>query len=212
MKKEIYKGWGSNMVGQEWEWVFSLEKQANGTYTLSGEQNLIDPEEIDEPFEFKPVSGLRRGADIYEQFQTMLSEMCIEIEEDDVDAIANEIVDLDPKVADHFRRAKDLLPRRAQRAELAAHRARDAKLAPFRQIIDAYCAKLTDHRTRGGGGISRPSERSRVWAFLEDYVCKNGELPTGYHSWNLSNGFLSGSRDFSDLTNGSSPGTSGNSG
>ena len=58
MKKEIYKGWGSKMVGQEWEWVFSLEKQANGTYTLSGEQNLIDPEEIDEPFEFKPVSGL----------------------------------------------------------------------------------------------------------------------------------------------------------
>lgn len=49
------------------------------------------------------------------------------------------------------------------------------------------------------GGMSRPSLRKRVRAFMEDYAAEHGRLPQRPHRWQLGNGFLSGKHDFSDL-------------
>ena len=96
MKKVIFETWDSNMARQEWRWVFFLEKCQNGTFSVSCLQELIEPEEYDEPFVVRPVGGLRRGADIYNCFQAILSETGGSILAEDVDAIADVVAELDP--------------------------------------------------------------------------------------------------------------------
>ena len=196
MKKPIFETWDSNMAGQEWRWVFSLEKCANDTFTLSGKQTLVEPEYDEESFEIEPVSGLRRGTDIYEQFQMMLSEAGEDIQDLDLDAIADAFIEFDPKAAHHFRRGEELLERHAEWGQRRRQRVDTKKLAPFRDKIDAYCANLDDSRP-----TRRPSERTRVRAFLEGYVRRFRETPTGLHTWNMGGGWGSGSHDFGDLPN-----------
>jgi hypothetical protein len=135
MKKVIFEFWDSNMAQQEWRWVFSLERCADGTFTLSGEQMLVGSEESDEPLQIAPASGLRLGADIYDRFQMMLAAVGENILQEDIDAIADEIAELDPKVADYFRRAEDLLLHRAQRSRRRERAEKEAIQMRFADAI-----------------------------------------------------------------------------
>jgi hypothetical protein len=194
MEKLIFEFRDSNMARQEWRWVFSLKRCADGTFTLSGEQIPVEPEESDEPFLIAPVSSLQRGTDIYEEFQVMLSEAGGDIHNEDLDAIADEIVEFDPKVAHHFLNGEGLLHRHACWQQRKLKREHDKALAPFRKRIDDYCATVDDRRPS-----RRPSERTRVRGFLEKYVIEHRKIPTGSHTWRMSNGWGDGSRDFSDF-------------
>jgi hypothetical protein len=176
MKKMIFKTWDSNMARQEWRWVFSLKRCADGTFTLSGEQIPVEPEESDEPFLIAPVSSLQRGTDIYEEFQVMLSEAGGDIHDEDLDAIADEIAELDPKVADHFRRAEDLLLHRAQRSRRRERAEKDAIQMRFADAIADRCAGLDDTPGQvGGRSISSPKDRA--WRYLESHLERIGQLP-----------------------------------
>lgn len=205
MKHTILAFDGSNMAKQEWRWSFDLEQLPDRTFTLTATQVIFsedegderDPE--DEPIEVEPAVGLRGGVDIFAELKRMLDEGNDDIERFDLEPIAEKIAAFDPKIAGHFLRGKRNLAGRERRAGHKAYRTRDTKLSPFLEAISAYCAGLSDDRTRGGGGISRPSERMRVRAFLEQYVVDHQKLPSGKQNWQLGNGFLSGSHDFSDL-------------
>ena len=199
MHRIILKIHDSNMAGQDWNWTCVLNRCENGSFSLKLEQELVEPEDTDAAFVIEPALGLRRGADIYQELSIMLESVGYDLREFDLNKIAEEMSFFDIKVADQFLRGQTLLERRFQRKERREQVIRDQKLAPFRKVIDDYCSSLNDNRTRGGGGISRPSEKSRVRAFLERYVCENGILPSGHHSWTFSNGFLNGSHDFGDL-------------
>ncbi len=198
MKHTILQFHESNMAGQSWAWIFKLEAK-NGTFVLSAEQKFDRNDEDDDPLEINPRTGLRGGADVYEALQEMLEEIFEDLKHFDLDAISVEITKFDAKTADQFTRGHQLLIRREQRQQRKAKKSREMALEQYQAKIDDYCSKLSDDRTRGGGGISRPSESSRVRAFLEHHVLEHGELPKGYHTWRLGNGFLSGERDFSDL-------------
>ncbi len=198
MKQEIFVFHDSSMARQEWYWKFVLETE-EGKFVLSAEQSFDCGEEEADPLEIEPKRGLKSGADIYEALRDMLGEIFEDIENIDLMPISVEIAKFDAKTADQFSRGQKLLERRDQRRHRKNQKSRDNALQPFRTKIDEYCAKLDDSRTRGGGGVSRPSERTRVRAFLEHYLLENGELPRGHQKWRLGNGFLSGERDFSDL-------------
>ncbi len=189
------------MAGNEWCWCFWLDGCADGAFMLSATQTMTDPDDQDDAYTIEPAASLRTGADIYEHLEVMLADAGEDIEMLDLDGIASELSAFSERLADQFRRGKALLARRQRRRERGILLARSAAIEPLRQAIDAYCANLDDNRPRGGGGISRPSERSRVQAFLEDYVRTHGQLPVGRHSWTLSNGFLSGSHDFAPWDN-----------
>lgn len=199
MRAEILKFHDSNMARQKWNWTCFLDRCENGSFSLTLKQELIGPENADEVFVIDPVLGLKRGADIYQELNTMLENIGYDLSNFDLNEIAEGISIFDHKVADEFLRGEKLLERRCYRNKRKEQFFLDAALEPFRQVIDDYCARIDDNRTRGGGGISRPSEKSRVKAFLERYVCQNGTLPIGRHSWTFSNGFLNGSHDFGNL-------------
>lgn len=199
MRREILRFSDSNMAGFEWTWIFILEKQMDDTLSLSAEQKMADPEDDDYKFAIEPAHKLRRGADVYKRLDEMLSLICVDLELLDVAEIAKSIEEFDTTLAGQFQRGAELLERRAQRRARREKDARLRTLEPFKNAIHEYCENLDDQRTRGGGGILRPSERARVKAFLESYVCRTGKLPSGQHTWHLSNGFMSGSHDFGSL-------------
>ena len=64
-----------------------------------------------------------------------------------------------------------------RRQELEAEE--QARIAPFRQQIDAIAAKCSDRPVQGAGYHNWPSPRSKMTSFLEDYVVEHGRMPRG---------------------------------
>ncbi|GAA6159179.1 hypothetical protein NBRC116589_13530 [Ruegeria sp. HU-ET01832] len=199
MQKEVLRFSSGNMVGQEWSWSFIVEQHANGAYSLSAKQEMIDPVDKVDEIHLETVDGLRRGADLYHELCQMLEGIGEQLSEFDIDKIAETLLPFDTELSDQFRRGEVLLLRREQRRRRKESQGRALIVEPFQRKIEEYCAKLDGHLTRGVAGIHRPSERTRIRAFLEEYVQSNQRLPSGFHKWNLGNGFLSGEHDFGDL-------------
>lgn len=197
MSAVIYAFADSNIARQEWRWLFGLHVSEEGTFALSAVQEFADPEDAGDAMMVAPAIGLRNGCEIYEQFFEMLDQAGIERDRVSYDAVAEGIRRIDADAALQFEAAAGLDETGQSGAQANGQaRMRALKLAPFRAAIDGYCSTLSDKRSRGGGGISRPSERARVQAYMEEYALQHRALPTGRHSWRLRNGFLSGEHDF----------------
>jgi hypothetical protein len=103
------------------------------------------------------------------------------------------------------KRAQELLE---QREEIAAQKAaaeREAKLNPYRALIDEYVLKFSDAHLRLPGGGSYPSKRFWVKRFIEDYVLDKGRLPDGKHRIKVETDgchYSGDTHDFGDLTKG----------
>lgn len=196
MSMTFYAFIDRNIAGQEWRWTFDLERMPNGTLSLSAQHEFIDGDEDDEPLDIEPRIGIPDGADIYEAFGDMLGEAGIDIEMVGLAPIAERIAKIDHKVATDFRNGAQILEMRFEAEANRQDHLRAVKLMPHVPAIEAYCSGLSDERTRGGGGISRPSVRTRVRAYMEEYAVEHGRLPKGPHRWQLGNGFLSGEHNF----------------
>jgi hypothetical protein len=206
MKQLILVLHDSNMAGYSWRWCFYLERQEDGRYALTGEQDEAvsfgpDGERTrDEQVEtVAPIPDLRDGADVYEALATMLSDQGYSINNYDLGEIAQAISAVDPAAAEQFLHGEELLESRAGQGHEQAMAERDAALAPFRDKIDQYVCKLQETR-RLPFGVPR---RTGVKQFMEDYVLTHGKLPTGKHRIETRLGWLSFSEaehDFGDLS------------
>jgi hypothetical protein len=105
MKTRILTFSDSNMAGQSWRWNFFLEDEKDRAYRLSCEQIVTD----DEAMMIEPVSGLRRGADVYNALDSMLSEAGYSLEEDELALIGAKIAKLNRRLAEQFERGPTLL-------------------------------------------------------------------------------------------------------
>jgi hypothetical protein len=88
MRGEIRRFSDSHLAGYEWTWKFILERQMDGTFSLSAEQHMADPEDDADVLPIEPVHQLRRGADVYERLDEMLNVVCENLEQFDVEDIA----------------------------------------------------------------------------------------------------------------------------
>jgi hypothetical protein len=206
MKWKILTVADGNMAGYSWRWNFYLEDKKVGGYTLNCE--VLDCEEIDTEHEsttIEPVAGLRHGADVYDALDTMLSEATgYRLDETELATkAAAEIAKLNANLADQFKRGPEILERRHAAAARKADAQRDAKLGPYRAIIDEYVMKFSDAPLRFPGGFASYGTQ-RLWAkrFIEQFVIDNGQLPDGEHNINFKvggTGYSGAPHDFSDL-------------
>jgi hypothetical protein len=101
------------------------------------------------------------------------------------------------------KRGQELLEYREEIAAQKAAAEREAKLSPYRVLIDGYVLKFSDAPLPRSYG----TERSWVRRFIEDYVLDNGRLPDGKHQIKVVTSFggsySGGTHDFSDLKRGS---------
>jgi hypothetical protein len=197
MKTRILTFSDSNMAGQSWRWNFFLEDEKDRAYRLSCEQIVTD----DEAMMIEPVSGLRRGADVYNALDSMLSEAGYSLEEDELALIGAKIAKLNRRLAEQFERGPQLLERRDAAAAKRAATHSHAKLAQFRSIIDEYVLKFSNAPIRAGGS-SYGTQRKWTMSFIEQYVIENGLLPDGGHQIMVragGAGYTGATHDFSDL-------------
>ena len=150
----------------------------------------------------EPVSGLRRGADVYNALDSMLSEAGYSLEEDELALIGAKIAKLNRRLAEQFERGPTLLERRDAAAMKRAAAHSHAKLAQFRSIIDEYVLKFSDAPMRFAGGSSYGTQRKWAKSFIEQYVIENGQLPNGSHQIKVTvggAGYSGATHDFSEL-------------
>jgi len=187
------------MARSSWRWNFYLEDENDGAYGLSCEQVTTDD---DEAMIIEPVSGLRRGADVYNALDSMLSEAGYSLEEDELALIGAKIAKLNRRLAEQFERGPTLLERRDAAAMKRAAAHSHAKLAQFRSIIDEYVLKFSDAPMRFAGGSSYGTQRKWAKSFIEQYVIENGQLPNGSHQIKVTvggAGYSGATHDFSEL-------------
>jgi hypothetical protein len=113
MRQKILTFSDSNMAGYSWRWDFYLEDKAGSTYKLSCKQTIYDDEDDDEdnePLTIKPVSGLRRGADVYDELASMVSEAGYSLHESELPEIAAKIAKFNATLGDQFKRASRINP------------------------------------------------------------------------------------------------------
>ena len=92
----------SNMnMFQSWRWYFDLEKAADGSFTLIGQQVHEFPD--DEPWEIEPSTGLRTGADIYHALDTELSLVDNGLSSEAIESAIQALTAIDPRLAEEFR-------------------------------------------------------------------------------------------------------------
>ena len=112
MKKQILTFSDSNMAGDTWRWYFFLDGETGGAYSLSCEQILNG--DAGSPIE--PVTGLRRGADVWIALNTMMSDAGYSLAEFDLSEIAAEIAKLNVNLANQLKRGERLIERRDKAA------------------------------------------------------------------------------------------------
>jgi hypothetical protein len=178
MKTRILSFSDSNMARSSWRWNFYLDDEDCGAYGLSCEQVTTDD---DEAMIIEPVSGLRRGPDVYNALDSMPSEAGYSLGEDELALIGAKIAKLNRRLAEQFERGPQLLKRRDAAAVKKAAVHSIAKLAPYRSIIDEYVLKFSDAALRFPGGGSYGTQRKWAKSFIEQYVIENGQLPNGSH-------------------------------
>ena len=178
MKTRILTFSDNNMARSSWRWNFYLEDEDGRAYGLSCEQVTTDD---DEAMIIEPVSGLRRGADVYNALDSMLSEAGYSLEENELASISAKIAKLNRRLAEQFERGPTLLERRDAAAAKRAAAHSHAKLAQFRSTIDKYVLKFSDAPMRFAGGSSYGTQRKWAKSFIEQYVIENGQLPNGNH-------------------------------
>lgn len=193
MKKQILTLSDSNMAGDTWRWYFFLDGETGGAYSLSCEQILNG--DAGSPIE--PVTGLRRGADVWNALNTMMSDAGYSLAEFDLSEIAAEIAKLNVNLANQFKRGERLIERRDKAAAKTDSDCREKILAPYKSIIDEYVLKFSDEPLRGYG-------TERIWAkrFIEQYVLDNGRLPDGEYQIQVKTGgvnYSGATHDFSDI-------------
>jgi hypothetical protein len=79
------------------------------------------------------------------------------------------------------KRGQELLEYNEEIAAQKAAAEREAKLSPYRTLIDEYVLKFSDAPLHYPGGGNYPSKRIWVRRFIEDYVLNTGRLPDGKH-------------------------------
>ena len=80
---------------------------------------------------------------------------------------------------------------------------REAKLSPYRSVIDKYVLRFSDKPLRYPGSIASYGTQ-RLWAklFIEQYVLNNGRLPDQKLRIDVTvdgRGYSGGEHDFNDL-------------
>jgi hypothetical protein len=195
MKRTILRIDGSNMAGFVWCYSFRLSSARGSLLTLTLSQSARGEDRLD----VAPMTGLRTGVELYEALSDMLIKVGFSMMDQDVDAIAEEIEQVDSDIAIQFRNAPAELEAAAE-AERQLKEAREHEaLAPFVTRIEAYVSRFSDDKQYfPGAGHVYPSPRNWVRLFLKQYVLAHGKLPTGKHLISVK-GYSGGEHDFSDL-------------
>ncbi len=177
MKTVIFEYVDSNMAGDQWRWEVSLERLDSGSFTLSAEQTLIGAVDFDEPLEVSPVSGLVSGEDIYDAFQWLVSEICGDGVDFDLEAVAKKVAAFDAATGRRFLQGEKLLEHRASRERQNAEIEAEEKLSSFKSEIEALTAGMDDEAVEMGvAAILSPKKRAET--YLECCLERFGELPT----------------------------------
>ncbi|WP_170611195.1 bZIP transcription factor [Ruegeria arenilitoris] len=177
MKKVIFEYVDGNMAGYEWRWEVSLERLDSGSFTLSAEQTLIEADDFDEPLEVNPVSGLVLGEDIFEAFQGLVSEICGDGVDFDLEDVAKNVAALDSATGRRFLHGEELLEQRAFRERKTEQIETEARLSRFKSKIEELTSGLSDEAEKLGTTEIR-SPKERVQTYLKSRLMRFEELPS----------------------------------
>ncbi len=177
LKKVIFEYVDSNMAGNKWRWEVSLERLGSGSFTLSAEQTFLEADDFDEPFEVSPVSGLVSGEDIYDAFQWLVSEICSDGLEIDLEAVAKIVAAFDTATGRRFLQGEDLLEQRTSCEQQRAQIKTEDRKTRFKSEIEELTADMDDEAVEMGAA-SILSRKKRAQNYLECRLERFGELPT----------------------------------
>jgi hypothetical protein len=181
----------SNMAGFEWSWSFFLNKTAGGRFTVSAKQTIRKYSAM----RIAARRDLRDGVDVYEGLAAIVSEAGYSLADWDLQAISKKIAEIDATLVPEFLFGEELSEAREEQRRSEEKKYREDCLRPYREAIDRYVLRFSEIRRYG------PSARGAATLFIEDYVCKHGQLPTGVHRIELEKpfGYHGGDHDFTPL-------------